>query len=130
MSSIAIDHMAIPSRDPEGAARFLAAIVGLPEDSVGNDGPHGGMVSMRLEDGSSLLFVEVSLAAHHHVALRVPGAKFAAVVERLQHAGVPFGNDPEHPDNGESWDPLGGNGRVYFASADGHLFEVRARSSS
>ena len=29
-----------------------------------------------------------------------------------------------HPDNGRTDDPLGGPGRVYFVSPDGHLFEV------
>jgi catechol 2,3-dioxygenase-like lactoylglutathione lyase family enzyme len=62
--------------------------------------------------------------APHHLAFRVPGAAFPRVVERLGRAGSAYGNDPEHPDNGRTDDPLGGPGRVYFVRPDGHLFEV------
>jgi len=46
------------------------------------------------------------------------------VVERLRGLNVPFGNGPEAIDNGLTHDPLGSEGRVYFTSPDGHLFEV------
>lgn len=46
------------------------------------------------------------------------------MVDRLDARGVAYGNDPAAPDNGLVTDPLGSEGRVYFTSPDGHLFEV------
>jgi hypothetical protein len=38
--------------------------------------------------------------------------------------GLPFGNDHADPSNGQTADPLGEAGRVYFTDPDGHLFEL------
>jgi len=38
----------------------------------------------------------------------------------------PDDNHPEDPENGQLSDPLGGLGRVYFSTPEGHLFEVAA----
>jgi hypothetical protein len=47
-------------------------------------------------------------------------------VDRLRAAGIAFGNDPEDPANGQTADPFGGHGRLYFADPNGHFFEVIA----
>ena len=48
----------------------------------------------------------------------------AGAIGRLRQRGLPFGNDPADPANGRTDDPLGGQGRIYFHDADGHLFEL------
>jgi catechol 2,3-dioxygenase-like lactoylglutathione lyase family enzyme len=118
-----IDHVAVPAHDPERAAAFLARALGVV--GVVPDGPDGDMFAVPLAAGR-VLFVGSPDPPGHHIAFRVGEDDVAAVVARLRADGVAFGNDPEHPDNGEAWDPLGGAGRVYFASPDGHLFEVAA----
>jgi catechol 2,3-dioxygenase-like lactoylglutathione lyase family enzyme len=116
-----IDHVALPAQDAEAAARQLAGVLGAGDPTP--DGPDGDMFSVRL-GGCSVLFVEAQEVPGHHLAFRVAEADFSAIVERLAASGVDFGNDPEAPDNGETGDHLGGRGRVYFVSPDGHPFEV------
>ena len=120
-----IDHVAVPSSDPERAAGWLARILGA--GTVGPEGPDGDMFSVGL-DGCRVLFAAATAVAPHHLAFRVDGDGFPGVVQRLGASGLAYGNDPEHPDNGQTADPLGGPGRVYFVSPDGHLFEVTVRS--
>ncbi len=119
--SIAIDHVGIPAADPWASARFLAEI--LAEGEITPEGPDGEMVSLSVGAGSLTYF---ALAAHesHHVALRVSGRALAGAIGRLRQCGVPFGNDPADSANGRTDDPLGGQARIYFHDADGHLFEL------
>jgi catechol 2,3-dioxygenase-like lactoylglutathione lyase family enzyme len=119
--SIAIDHVGIPAADPWAAARFLGEI--LAEGKVTPEGPDGEMASLSIGDGSLSYF---GLAAHepHHVALRVTGPVLTGAISRLRQRGVRFGNDPADTANGRTDDPLGGQSRIYFHDADGHLFEL------
>jgi catechol 2,3-dioxygenase-like lactoylglutathione lyase family enzyme len=119
-----IDHVAVPSRDPERAAGLLAGILGA---TAGPEGPDADMFSVGL-DGCRVLFAAAGSVAPHHLAFRVDHDRLAGVVDRLRAEGLAYGNDPEHPDNGQTDDPLGGPGRVYFVRPDGHLFEVTVRS--
>jgi catechol 2,3-dioxygenase-like lactoylglutathione lyase family enzyme len=119
--SIAIDHVGIPAADPWAAARFLAGI--LAEGEVTAEGPDGEMASLSIGDGS-LTYFEVAAHESHHIAFRVTGPALADALGRLHQRGVPFGNDPGDPANGQTDDPLGGRARIYFHDADGHLFEL------
>ncbi|WP_067479731.1 hypothetical protein [Nocardia amamiensis] len=110
-----IDHVGIPTADPEAAGTFLAGILG--EGDVVPDGPpgddSGDMFSLVL-DGWSLAFVRVLQPVHPiHIAIRVAPEAFTAAIERLSEASIAFGNDPEDAANGRTDDPLGGAGRAY-----------------
>ena len=119
-----LDHVAVPVRSPEAAARFLGSLLGI-EPTV--DGPDGELGSLRLDADAMLLFMPAEAPVFsHHVALRVDPKAFDEVVTRLRARAIAFGNDPEDPMNGCWGDPLGGHGRVYFADPDGHFFEVCA----
>jgi catechol 2,3-dioxygenase-like lactoylglutathione lyase family enzyme len=123
-----IDHLALPARDPGAAARFLAEVLGLEPPMP--DGPDGDMINLRLGPGApDILFVEAATVAPQHVAFRVDRPELDAAVALLTERGIRFGNDPEHVDNGETSDPLGGAGRVYFVDPDGHLFELTAATT-
>ena len=98
-----INHVAVPARGAEASARFLADILGLGAPHP--DGPDGDMVNLSL-GAADLLFVESVAVASHHIAFGVTQAEFAAIVSRMVERGIPFGNEPEHPDNG-----LGGSAR-------------------
>jgi catechol 2,3-dioxygenase-like lactoylglutathione lyase family enzyme len=121
--AVVFDHVAVPSRDPEASARFLGQILGA---AIERDGPEDEFVCLRLADRVQILFSPATDVARHHMAFRVMPDEFDAVVQRLRAAAIPIGNDPEAPTNGQTSDPLGGRGRVYFSDPDGHLFEVCA----
>ena len=116
---IAFDHLAIPSTDPEASARWLATILGV---AVGRDGADDEFACIWLDGRVQLLFQPDPAPAPLHFALRASADAFAAIVGRLEI----YGNDPDRPDNGQTSDPLGGAGRVYFVGPDRHLFEVCA----
>lgn len=119
-----IDHVAIPVRSPEAAARFLGALLGI---EAAPDGPDGELRSLRLDADAMLLFTPADSAVFsHHLALRVDPKAFDEVVARLRERAIAFGNDPEDRMNGRWDDPLGRHGRVNFVDPDGHFFEVCA----
>jgi len=119
---IEIDHIGMASRDARASAGALADILGAAAPVV--DGADGDMFRVNLDHRASLLFSTADTVTPEHVAFRVDATRFAQVVTRLRQRNMTFGNDPENPENGETDDPLGGAGRVYFFDANGHLFEV------
>jgi catechol 2,3-dioxygenase-like lactoylglutathione lyase family enzyme len=119
---IQIDHIGVAAHDALASARALAAILGAAEPVV--DGPDGDMYRVDLAHGAFLLFNRSRTVSPAHVAFRVEHSRFVEVVTRLRERGWPFGNDPDDPRNGQTDDPLGGAGRVYFVDDNGHLFEV------
>lgn len=119
---IEIDHIGIAARNAQTSAQALAEILGASEPST--DGADGDMYRVDLGHGAALLFATSETVGFEHVAFRVDQTRFANVVTRLRARGMEFGNDPENPRNGETTDPLGGAGRVYFHDENGHLFEV------
>jgi catechol 2,3-dioxygenase-like lactoylglutathione lyase family enzyme len=121
---IALDHVGVPARDAAASARFLADVLGLAPATP--QGPEGEMYCLPVGASGKLLFAPAESVAALHVAFRVDPATFGGVVNRLRAKGVAFGNAPEDRGNGQTADPLGGHGRVYFLDPNGHLFEVVA----
>ncbi len=121
---VQIDHVGIPSSDARASAYFLARILAAPEPTP--DGADEDMFRVQMGDGAFVLFNPAPKIDFVHMAFRVSVDELAAIVDRLRNARIPFGNDPDATTNGETSDPLGGNGRVYFHDRDGHLFEATA----
>jgi catechol 2,3-dioxygenase-like lactoylglutathione lyase family enzyme len=119
--SVVIDHVGIPAADPWASARFLQKI--LAEGEIAPEGPDGEMASLSVGH-SALTYFELAAHEPHHVALRVTGPVLAGAIGRLRQRGLPFGNDPADPANGQTEDPLGGSARIYFHDPSGHLFEL------
>jgi catechol 2,3-dioxygenase-like lactoylglutathione lyase family enzyme len=119
--SATVDHVGIPAADPWASARFLSEI--LAEGEITPEGPAGEMASLRVGDGA-LTFFQLPAHEPHHVAFRVTELVLAGAIDRLRQRGMPFGNDPADPANGQADDPLGGLARIYFRDANGHLFEL------
>jgi catechol 2,3-dioxygenase-like lactoylglutathione lyase family enzyme len=120
--SVKIDHLGLPATDAQASARWLAEILDL--DPPVADGPNGDMFNVSLGDSASILFVTDPAVVGHHVAFAVSETEFSEIVDRLRTRSIPFGNEPEDPANGQTADPLGGKGRVYFLDPNGHFFEV------
>ncbi len=121
---IAIDHIAIPTREVTASAQFLSEIFGVTPATPA--GPEGEMRWLAIGESGALLFTPADTVAGLHVAFHVDEATFAGIVKRLRTREVAFGNDPEQPTNMQTDDPLGGRGRVYFLDVNNHLFEVVA----
>nr|WP_232662271.1 VOC family protein [Pseudonocardia sp. TRM90224] len=122
---IEFDHVALPARDAERSARFLADLLGGVQPRP--EGPDGDMSSVPVGDGAMLLYMTVGATddiPRGHLALRVDPDRFAGVVAGLRERGIAFGNNPAEPENGETTDCLGEAGRLYFSDPDGHLLEV------
>jgi catechol 2,3-dioxygenase-like lactoylglutathione lyase family enzyme len=119
--SVTIDHVGIPAADAWVSARFLREILG--EGATTPEGPDGEMVNLSIGH-SALTYFELPAPEPHHVAFRVTEAVFAGALDRLREQDTPFGNDPGDPSNGQTSDPLGGLGRIYFRDPNGHLFEL------
>ncbi|WP_394828969.1 VOC family protein [Pendulispora albinea] len=119
-----MDHIGIEARDARRSAQTLAEILGAAEPAA--DGADGDMYRIDLDDGCFLLFAAPASpnVTTQHMAFRVDEARFGHIVDRLRAHRIAFGNDPEAPRNGNTNDPLGGAGRVYFTDENGHLFEV------
>jgi catechol 2,3-dioxygenase-like lactoylglutathione lyase family enzyme len=122
VTGVRIDHFALPARDADWSARYLATLLGDVEARPA--GPDGDMCELLLDHGASLLFMTAPEVPRGHVALRVDAARFEHAVAELRERSVPFGNDPSDPENGRTDDRLGSTGRVYFADPDGHLIEL------
>ncbi|WP_426732983.1 VOC family protein [Myxococcus faecalis] len=117
-----LDHLAVDARDVDASSRFLARILGAQAPVP--EGADDDMRRIDLDHGCFVLFSPASEPRFSHVAFRVDAKRFAEVVERLRTERVPFGNDHFDTANGETGDPLGGAGRVYFNDSNGHLWEV------
>jgi catechol 2,3-dioxygenase-like lactoylglutathione lyase family enzyme len=123
---VTLDHVGVPAADPEAAARFLGDVLGV--GVVAPAGPDGDMFNLSVGQ-RALTYVRAPLHDGHHIALRVDEQIFSGALSRLQERKVPFGNDPGDPSNGQTADPLGGAGRIYFVDPDGHLFELILQES-
>lgn len=123
-----VDHVALPAHDSAASARLLAAVLGgLP---AGPEGPDGDMNAVHLDDDAMLLYMDAPITPQGHVALRIDADRFIGAVAALRERGIPFGNDPGAPDNGETTDRIGAGSRLYFADPDGHLIELVAPDRS
>ena len=117
------DHLQIASKNPEASARELAWLLGAADPVT--EGQDNDMWRVDLEGRGFVLFTQVQgVVPFCHVAFRLDGPQWSAALDRLRDRGIPFGNDPENPGNGQTSDPLGGQGRVYWLDRDGHLLEI------
>ena len=115
--AIVLNHTIVPTRDKKASARFFAKIFGLKAGSGDYFAP------VRLNDQMTLLFDDGTDFESHHYAFHVSDAEFDAIFNRVKEAGLTYGSDPEHVDNGKLNHWGGGRG-VYFTDPDGHLLEL------
>ncbi len=120
--AITLNHTIVPAHDKEASARFFAHIFGLAYE-----GPTGHFAPVRVNSTLTLDFDNASTFESHHYAFHVDDTEFDAILQRVQAAGIPYGSDPWHLENGElnSWND--GRG-FYFRDPDRHVLEVLTRA--
>ncbi|MEV0264908.1 VOC family protein [Streptomyces sp. NPDC050617] len=115
---ITLNHTIVPAVDHEAAARFFASVMGLE---------YGGLdrhfAPVRVNDSLTLDFMRVENPVGHHLAFDVDSSTFDGILARIRAAGVPYGSDPNEPDNGRIDHPLCPRG-LYFVDDARNLYEV------
>ena len=115
--TITLNHIIVPARDKQAAARLFASLFGLEEE------PMHGFAAVRVNEGLALLFDDAEFFEPGHYAFHVSDAEFDAILGRVREAGLAYGSSPGAPDNGRLNDWGGGRG-FYFRDRDGHLLEL------
>lgn len=116
--TITLNHTIVPALNNEAAARFFAEIMGLDYA-----GPDRHFAPVRINDHLTIDYLTVEEPEGHHLAFDVDPATFDAILGRLQHHGIPYGNEPTQPDNGRIDHPLCPRG-LYFVDPTGNLYEI------
>ena len=116
--TITLNHMIVPARDKDAAAKFFAETFGAkPESGL------GPFAAVRVNDGLVLLFDTWETVERQHYAFHVSETEFDQIFGRVKQAGIAWGSHPWSAKNGQLNDHGGGRG-VYFENPDGHLLEL------
>jgi catechol 2,3-dioxygenase-like lactoylglutathione lyase family enzyme len=118
--AIQLDHLMVPSRDRQAAARRLATILGVPwgESAI------GPFTAVYVNDGLTIDFDEWSEPfASQHLCFRVDEARFDAILARLRAEGIDFRSTPHGPVD-HAVNPHGGGRLLYWGEPDGHVWEM------
>ena len=150
---IQLDHLLVPSKDKNGAARLLAEILGVRWDPCGkepavppsqsarftvSDIPdehwrryRASRASVYVNDSLTIDFVDPQLLgavdSHvpaQHYCFRVSDAVFDAILERVNRIGLKYASAQRlHEPDCKIYQLLGGRG-FYFCEPDGHSWEI------
>lgn len=120
--AIVLNHTIVPAYNNDASARFFAEIFGLRYE-----GPQGHFAPVRVNDTLTFDFDNATAFEQHHYAFHVGDAEFDAILERVKAAGIPYGSDPWHTENGQLNDWQDGRG-FYFRDPNGHLLELLTRT--
>jgi catechol 2,3-dioxygenase-like lactoylglutathione lyase family enzyme len=120
---IQLNHTIVHAGDPEGSARFLTELLGLPDPR-----PFGPFMVVELENGVSLDYITAPADALtvEHYAFLVDEPEFDAIFGRIRERGLPYWADPgkRQPNRINTRD--GGRG-VYWNDPNGHMLEIITR---
>jgi catechol 2,3-dioxygenase-like lactoylglutathione lyase family enzyme len=118
--TIRLDHTIVAAEDKFAAAQFFADIFGLAV-KPGND---GYFAKVQVNESLTLAFSDdADPGEGQHYAFHVSDAEFEEIFRRVKARGLPYGSEPDSPDNGRINTRRGGRG-FYFEDPNGHLLEV------
>lgn len=119
---VQLNHTIVWSADRTRSARFLAALLGLPEPAKA-----WNFDVVQLGNGVGLDFADAEGPIQsQHYAFLVSETDFDAIFSRIKAQGLIYWADPMRRRQGEINHADGGRG-VYFADPDGHLMELITR---
>lgn len=119
--SVELNHTIVAAQDPEGSARFMAGVLGLPAPTR-----YGPFMVVEAANGVSLDFMHTDDVTSQHYAFLVTEAEFDEIFDRITTRGLPHWADPGRRRSGEINTRDGGRG-VYFEDPEGHLLEILTR---
>ncbi len=122
--AISLDHLILPVNDAGESIAFYRDVLGLQPD--GEDGPFS---VVRVDEGCVLLLSPWGTEGNVHLAFALPPDEFAAALERIRDAKVPFGDSYHDAANGKPpGRELGARGMgqaLYLLDPNRHLIELR-----
>jgi catechol 2,3-dioxygenase-like lactoylglutathione lyase family enzyme len=121
--TIVLDHTIVPAQDRTASARYFAELFGLsPGEPVGPFAP------VQLNPSLTFDFDDRRPFEIHHYAFHVSDEEFDAIFGRVRARGLVYGSDPYDQENMRVRE-LNGGRTVYFKELNGHLLEIRTRTS-
>src|SRR6516164_1213806 len=141
--SVKLDHVLVPSKDKNAAAKLLGELLGVRWEPAG-EGPspdlyqpialgasdfdtqqyRASRASVYVTDSLTIDFIDArGEVPIHHYCFRVSDSEFDAILARIKKAGLNWGANPfgelEHKINTR----MGGKG-LYFMQPDSHAWEI------
>jgi catechol 2,3-dioxygenase-like lactoylglutathione lyase family enzyme len=117
---VQLDHIMIPSRNKQAAARQLAAVLGV-EWAPARVGP---FAAVHVNDGLTIDFDEWQQDfPKGHYCFRVTEAEFQTILDRIRAAGIEYRSLPHGPEDNKVNTSLGSK-IVYWGQPDGHVWEL------
>jgi catechol 2,3-dioxygenase-like lactoylglutathione lyase family enzyme len=123
--TIHLDHTIVPTKDKAASAKFFADIFGLKVKPG-----RGYFAQVRVNESLTMDFAddpdawgEPDKAPSLHFAFHVSDEEYEAILSRVKARSIPYGSEPDSPDDGRINTRRGGRG-FYFEDPNGHLLEV------
>lgn len=121
MTTIALDHLIVPAVDRVRSARRLADLLGVRWAAQGTAGPFSPVY---VNDGLTLDFDQWSGPLPKlHFCFRVGDPEFAAILGRIERAGIAYRSLPHGEADGSINQAFGGR-LIYWDEPDGHVWEM------
>jgi hypothetical protein len=142
--SVQLDHVLVPSKDKNAAARLLGELLGVRWEPSG-EGPAPDLnqplpaglseiemfhlyqaqrASVYASDSLTIDFVDASREVPvNHYCFSVSDSEFDTILARIKQAGLKYWSAPFGEPDYKVRTPMGGKG-LYFMEPDGHAFEI------
>lgn len=122
--AVHLDHILVPSKDRDSAAKQLAEILGVKWGRA----RIGPFTAVYVNDGFTIDFDEWEQDfAKGHYCFRVNEAEFATILDRLQAAGIAYRSTPHGPEDRTVNTSLGSK-ILYWGQPGGHVWELLTAS--
>ena len=116
--AIQLDHVIVPSHDPVAGAKLLAELLDVPWVTS-----QGAFTPVYVSDSLTLDFADREKFETHHLCFRVGDEQFDAIHRRIEERRIPYRAHPHGADDNQINRRLGGK-NLYWADADGHVWEI------
>ncbi len=118
--TIQLDHTIVPARNKVAAARRLAGLLGV---AWAESGP-GPFAPVYVNDGLTLDFIDTDEDFPiYHFCFRVDDGEFAAILGRIQAAGIAYRSSVRGPVDMRINTDYGGR-MIYWNDPEGHQWEL------